>query len=76
MGAKVRIAPYLAFGRQSFLERSAYRFEHFMGILNTLLKIFIYWEIYRALYGGQTEVDGITMTMVTTNFVQIGRAHV
>ena len=52
MRSKVRIAPYLAFSRQSFLERSAYRFEHFMGILNTLLKIFIFWEIYKTLYGG------------------------
>ena len=61
--------PYFAFAKKSFLGRSAYRFDHFMGILNTVLRIFIFWEIYRALYGGRAEVDGITMTMVATNFI-------
>ena len=37
--------PYLAFAKKSFLARSAYRFNHFMGILNTCLQIFIFWEI-------------------------------
>ncbi len=61
--------PYLAFAKKSFLARSAYRFDHFMGILDTLLKIFIFWEIYKSLYGSRVEVDGITMSMVTTSFV-------
>lgn len=65
----MKLAPYLAFAKKSFLNRSAYRFNHFMGILNTLLRIFIFWCIYRALYGSKQEVDGITMAMVTTNFV-------
>ena len=65
----MRLTPYLAYAKKSFLGRSAYRFDHLMGILNTLLKVFIFWEIYKALYGGRTEVDGITMTMVTTSFV-------
>jgi len=63
------LAPYLAFAKKSFLRRSAYRFHHFMGILNTVVRIFIFWEIYQALYHGRSEVDGITMSMVTTNFV-------
>ena len=63
------LTPYYAFARKSFLSKSAYRFEHYMGIFNTVLKIFIFWEIYKALYGGRTEVDGVTMSMVTTNFV-------
>ena len=65
----MKLSPYLAFVKKSFLSRSAYRFDHFMGILNTLLRIFIFWGIYLALYNGKTEVDGITMTMVTTNFI-------
>ncbi len=65
----MKLAPYFAFAKKSFLNRSAYRFNHFMGILNTLLQIFIFWCIYRTLYGGRNEVDGITMAMVTTNFV-------
>lgn len=63
------LKPYYAFAKKAFLGRSAYRFNHFMGILSTVLRIFIFWEIYRALYGGRTEVGGITMEMVTTNFI-------
>ena len=65
----MKLSPYLAFAKKSFLSRSAYRFDHFMGILNTLLRIFIFWGIYLALYNGKSEVDGVTMTMVTTNFI-------
>ena len=65
----MKLAPYLAFAKKSFLNRSAYRLNHFMGILNTLLRIFIFWCIYRTLYGNRQEVDGITIAMVTTNFV-------
>lgn len=63
------IAPYFAFAKKSFLGRSAYRFEHFMSILNTCLQIFIFAGIYIALYNGRNEVDGITISMVSTNFV-------
>lgn len=63
------VNPYLAYAKKSFLKRSAYRFDHFMNILSTCLQIFIYWEIYRSLYGTNAEVDGITFGMVTTNFV-------
>lgn len=63
------ITPYIAFAKKSFLMRSAYRFDHFMGILDTLLKIFIFWGIYKALYATRMVVDGITMSMVTTSFV-------
>lgn len=65
----MRITPYFAFARKCFLGRSAYRFDHLMSILSTCMQFFIFWEIYRALYGGQQEIDGITFTMVTTNFV-------
>ena len=60
---------YTAYARKVFLGRSAYRFDHLMSILSTVLQFFIFYEIYRALYGGEEQVDGITMSMVTTNFV-------
>ena len=63
------LAPYFAFAKKSFLQKSAYRLDHWMGILNTLIRLVIYVEIYRALYGGRQAVDGITMSMVTTNFI-------
>ena len=65
----MRVLPYLAYTKKIFLQRSAYRFDHIMNILSTCLQIFIFWEIYRALYAGRNEVDGITMSMVTTNFI-------
>ena len=60
---------YMAYAIKVFLGRSAYRFDHLMSILSTVLQFFIFYEIYRALYGGAEQVDGITMSMVTTNFV-------
>lgn len=63
------ILPYLAFAKKSFLNKSAYRFDHIMGILNTLIRMFIFVEIYRALYGGREAVGDVTFSMVTTNFV-------
>ncbi|MCR5116858.1 MAG: hypothetical protein K6A97_05040, partial [Lachnospiraceae bacterium] len=65
----MKISPYMAFAKKSFLQKSAYRLDHWMGILNTLIRLVIYVEIYRALYAGREAVDGITMTMVTTNFI-------
>lgn len=62
-------SPYLAYAKKEFLKRSAYRFDHLMSILSTCMQFFIFWGIYKALYGDRTQVDGITMSMVTTNFV-------
>lgn len=60
---------YLVYVRQSFLANAAFRFDTFMRIVDVCLKVFIFCCIYRALYGGRGEVDGITLAMVTTNFV-------
>lgn len=65
----MRLSPYLAYAKKSFLNRSAYRFDNIMGIISTCLQFFIFWEIYKALYGSNTEIDGITMSMVTTSFI-------
>lgn len=65
----MNLSPYVAYAKKNFLARSAYRFDHIMSIIATCLEIFIYWGIYKALYGTSTEVNGITLGMVTTNFV-------
>jgi ABC-2 type transport system permease protein len=65
----MRITPYVAYAKKNFLGRSAYRVDHFLGILSTCLQFFIFYEIYRALYGDAETIDGITMSMVTTNFI-------
>lgn len=63
------MSAYLAYAKKAFLGRSAYRFDHLMSILSTVLQFFIFYEIYRALYGEAETVDGITLKAVTTNFV-------
>lgn len=65
----MKLAPYLAYSKKCFLGRSAYRLDHILSILSTCLQLFIFWEIYKALYGTNQEIDGITMSMVTTNFI-------
>lgn len=60
---------YLAYSKQKFIAGSVFRVNHFMGIFNTCLQVFIFWCIYKALYGGALEIGGITFEMVTTNFV-------
>lgn len=60
---------YVEFSLKKFQNKMTYRLEFFMGIVNTFITILVYLCIYKALYGDHTEVDGITFTMVATNFV-------
>lgn len=60
---------YVEFARKKFSNNMAYRFDYIMGIFNTCLQFFIFWCIYKSLYGTTTEIDGITFPMVTTNFI-------
>lgn len=60
---------YMEFAVKKFQDKMAYRLDFFMGIVNTAITIAVYLCIYRALYGGAAEVDGISFRMVATNFV-------
>lgn len=60
---------YVEFALKKFQNKMAYRLEFFMGIVNTVITIIVYLCIYKALYGNATEIDGITYSMVATNFV-------
>ena len=60
---------YVEFAVKKFQDKMAYRLDFFMGIVNTAITIVVYLCIYKALYGGATEVDGISYRMVATNFV-------
>lgn len=64
-----KMRAYIEFGIKKFQNKMAYRMEVFMGILNTILTTVIFCSIYKALYGGSQEVDGITFGMVATNFM-------
>ena len=60
---------YLQFAVIRFKSKTAYRFDYFLGILNTLLSFVVYYSIYKALYGGTQSIDGVTFSMVTTSFL-------
>ena len=60
---------YIQFAVIKFRNKMAYRFDYLLGILNTLLAFVVYWSIYKALYGGAADIDGVTFSMVTTNFI-------
>ncbi|MBQ4523925.1 MAG: ABC-2 family transporter protein [Lachnospiraceae bacterium] len=60
---------YLEFAIKKFQNKMTYRFDFFMEIVNTIITIVVYLCIYKALYGGTKDIDGITYQMVATNFV-------
>ena len=60
---------YIEFALKKFQNKMAYRLEFFMGIVNTIMIIVVYLCIYKALYGSSNQIDGITFSMVATNFV-------
>lgn len=60
---------YLEFAKKKFSNKMVYRFDYVLGIISTILLYVIFICIYKALYGGAQEVDGITLSMVTTNFI-------
>lgn len=60
---------YAEFAVKKFRNKTAYRMDCFMGILQTVFSFIVYCSIYKALYGDRTEVDGITFSMVVTNFI-------
>lgn len=60
---------YVEFATKKFQNKMTYRLEFFMGILNTIISLVVYLCIYKALYGNEASIDGITLSMVATNFV-------
>ncbi|MBQ4067835.1 MAG: ABC-2 family transporter protein [Lachnospiraceae bacterium] len=60
---------YVEFAIKKFQNKMTYRLEFFMGILDTIISLIVYLCIYNALYGNEASVDGITLSMVATNFV-------
>lgn len=60
---------YYEIMKKSFINNMAFRADFFLGILNTMIMIFVNVAIWTALYNGKTEVNGITFSMVVTNFV-------
>lgn len=60
---------YIEFAIKKFQNKMQYRVEFFMGILDTVISLIVYLCVYKALYGNNSSIDGITLSMVATNFV-------
>jgi len=60
---------YLEIAKKSFSNGMAFRADFFLGLLNTMIMIFVSTAIWKALYGGNAEINGISFNVVVTNFV-------
>lgn len=60
---------YAARAAISFRRSGAYRSEHLIGLLGTVVQIFVYASIWKALYRGAGTDPGISIEAVTTSFV-------
>lgn len=60
---------YFEFAFKTIHNKSAYRLDCFMGIVATVFSYVVYISIYKALYGAETEIDGISFGMVATSFI-------
>lgn len=61
--------PYIAYFKMCFKQNTVYRIEWLLGILNSVIQIFISVAIWKALYGSRVEVNGIEFSIVVTNFI-------
>lgn len=53
----------------TFKSKLVYRFDLIIGIFATFLQVVIYIAIWKALYGQNSTIDGVSFEMVTTNFI-------
>ncbi|HYH02308.1 MAG TPA: ABC-2 family transporter protein [Bacillota bacterium] len=60
---------YVEFARKSFQNNLVYRVDYLVGVLNTVISIFVYIAVWKAIYGTRAEIGGISFRMVATNFV-------
>ena len=66
---KFRNTPYISYFRMTIKQNTVYRIECFFGVLNSLIQIFVSIAIWKTLYGGNQEINGINFAVITTNFI-------
>ena len=59
----------LAYIKLGFKNNTIYRVNYLLGLIGAAIQLFITIAIWRALYNGQDVIDGISFSMITTNFV-------
>ncbi|KUP08532.1 daunorubicin ABC transporter permease [Bacillus coahuilensis p1.1.43] len=65
------MAKYIEMIRIRFLMMLAYRTNYYTGILIYAINIGAYYFLWKAIYGGQGYIEGLTVTQMTT-YVAIG----
>lgn len=60
---------YIQYAKCCFKKNLVYKSDYLLGILSTLMSIFIYVSIWKALYKGNTDIDGISFSVVCTSFI-------
>ncbi len=65
------MAKYIEMIRIRFLMMLAYRTNYYTGILIYAINIGAYYFLWKAIYGGQGNIEGLTVTQMTT-YVAIG----
>lgn len=60
---------YLEFGKKSFMNNLVYRLDFFVGILNTMVMIFVNIAIWKAIYEEEQVMGGIQFRVLTTYII-------
>ncbi len=60
---------YFVIMKKSFMSSMAFRADFFLGLLNTMIAIFVNIAIWKALYATRTEVNDISFQMVVTSLI-------
>lgn len=60
---------YIQYAKKCFKRNMVYRFDYIMGVISTIMQIYIYISIWKSLYQGKEEMYGITFQAVATSFI-------
>jgi ABC-2 type transport system permease protein len=60
---------YFEFAKKAFQNNLVYRVDYIIGVINTIISIFVYIAIWKAIYSSNSDFNGITFQMVATNFI-------
>ncbi|HPZ08360.1 MAG TPA: ABC-2 family transporter protein [Candidatus Eremiobacteraeota bacterium] len=66
-----KFSPYFEYLRVAFLTMLAYRIQYFIGVINYLIHVAVYYFIYKALYTGGGNINNYSLTDMAT-YIAIG----
>jgi len=68
-GELASMRAYVEFAKKAFQNNMVYRVDYVIGVLNTVISIFVYVAVWKAIYGSRVEIEGISFNLVATNFI-------